>query len=164
MGLLEKRRKIWAIKRAAKKFGLDWRLVASIVYVESKGQRKAKRYEPGFYTRYLENKTKKQLMGHWPTVISQDTERRDRAYSYGPMQVMGQTAREHGYEGDYFSDLTESFYIGCLMGCRILKAKISNNQGDIRKGVKAYNGVGEAAEAYMRKVFQIMDSKTYLRI
>src|ERR1700689_4874121 len=71
---------------------LEPELVCAIVEQESAWDRWALRYEPAFYARYVEPQV---VRG----AIADESEARARAFSWGLMQVMGQTAREHGFAG-----------------------------------------------------------------
>ncbi len=125
-------------------FKLDVNLVKAIIYQESyltvknwKEAIIAVRYEPAFYDRYIMNQT---LVGYIPKNFppSGGTERRARAFSFGLMQIMGQTAREHNFDRPYLSQLiypaTNIYY-----GCKILASKI-RVQGSEDLGIRAYNG------------------------
>jgi soluble lytic murein transglycosylase-like protein len=103
------------IESAATKYSLPVGLIHAIVQVESSGDPWAMRYEPGFKNLYLDNRTWK-VYG----AVSMDTEIVSRATSWGLMQVMGQVARERGYEGAFLSELCKP-EIGIEYGCRQLK-------------------------------------------
>jgi len=118
-------------------------LVASIIFQESfRGTRKfseavfAIRYEDGFYARYLANKP---FIGVNPNYnkVSRVTERRARAFSYGLMQIMGQTAREYGFAEPYLASLVWPV-ANISLGCKILQDKLRKH-GAI-DGIRAYNG------------------------
>ena len=128
------------VKKIAKSYGLDWRVVGAMVSQESAGNQYAVRYEPRFFARYLEGKSKAQLRGYWPSPIPTfDTELRLRATSLGLMQVMGQTAREVGFDGQYLTELTDpSVSLEC--GCSYLRKMLDRAE---RKGI-----VGSSAQRY----------------
>jgi len=111
--------------------GLDPALVCAVCEQESAWNPWAIRYEPDFYLRYL-----------LPLVIAgkleDPTEARARAFSWGLMQVMGETAREHGY-GGHLAALCDP-PTGIEIGCRVLAAKFSGARGDIRRALLAWNG------------------------
>lgn len=128
------------MKKKARKYGVEFELVAAIVWQESKGNPWATRVEPGFYKRYLQDKD---LIGHIPTTISLETERWHRATSWGLMQMMGETMREKGYKKD---DLTRLLIpaINLEYGCRHLKHLIQKAAGvsrheQIKKALSAWN-------------------------
>jgi len=121
--------------------GLDPALVCSICAHESAGWNMwATRYEPAFYARYIEPMKDVRTFG--PT-ISQATERRDRATSFGLMQVMGQVAREYGFTGEFLSELLDQ-HKGILYGCLKLQRSIDKNKGNVPAGLLSYNGSGNA--------------------
>ena len=135
-----------AVTHWAKAHGLDRRVVYAVVLKESLGNANATRYEDGFFRRYLEGKSKKRLRWHWPINRSADTERRMRAVSWGPMQVMGQTARRLGFEGRDFTELCDPF-VGVEYGCKYLammlkiyKRKELASPDALRSALAAYNG------------------------
>lgn len=115
-------------KRTATTHGIDPVLVCAVCEQESAWDTCAIRYEPGFFTRYIV-----------PLKLSNATEERARAFSWGLCQVMGQVAREHGFKGKYLSELLLPD-IGVDIGCKVLKGKIAAAGGDLRKGLLRYNG------------------------
>lgn len=103
------------IEDCARRLNLPVGLIHAIVQVESSGNPWAIRFEPAFKKLYLDGKAWK-VFGP----ISHDTEVMARATSWGLMQVMGQVARERGYEGCYLSELCKPA-TGLEYGCRQLK-------------------------------------------
>lgn len=91
------------------------------------------RYEDGFYTAYIE----KMIAGH---KLTDPTEERARAFSWGLMQVMGEVSREMGYAGP-LAELCDPA-TGIEVGCRTLAHKLATNQGAIADALQAYNGGG----------------------
>ena len=89
------------------------------------------RYEDGFYHEYVR-----------PLVVGGElhdaTEARARAFSWGLMQVMGQTAREKGY-GGHLAQLCDPA-TGIETGCRVLAAKLQEAQGDVERALLLWNG------------------------
>jgi len=113
--------------------GLDPALVCAVCAHESDGwQQFAVRYEPGFYSRYIESMTG----------LSQ-TEKTMRATSFGLMQIMGQTAREFGFDGKFLTELLEPLN-AVIYGCRKLKRCLDKNNGDVPAALLQYNGGGNA--------------------
>ena len=102
------------IETAAKKYSLPVGLVHAIVQTESSGNPWATRFEPGFKTLYLDNRSWK-VYGP----VSMDTEIVSRATSWGLMQIMGQVARERGCEMAFLSELCRP-EAGLEYGCRQL--------------------------------------------
>jgi soluble lytic murein transglycosylase-like protein len=103
------------IQDAATRYNLPVGLIHSIVQVESSGNPWAIRYEPGFQRLYLDGKP---IRIYGP--ITKETELIARATSWGLMQVMGQVARERGFEGIFLSELCKPV-AGIEYGCRQLK-------------------------------------------
>ena len=118
-------------------FEIDASLIRAMVEQESSGRFYARRYEDGFFKKYIAHKTKQQLGFYWPD-LSEATERKDRATSWGVMQIMGQTARERGFKGD-FSELLYPA-TGCFWGCCELSRLIKKTKGNIREALLKYNG------------------------
>jgi soluble lytic murein transglycosylase-like protein len=83
--------------------------------------------------------------------ISETTERRWRATSFGLMQVMGQVARERGFTGEWLTELTNP-EVGIEYGCRELKRRLDLAHGDVHSGLLGYNGGGDPA--YPSKVLK----------
>lgn len=102
------------IERAARQHGLPPQFVLAIVEVESEGNPWAARYEPAFYDRYVKDAKIKAI-----APCSLATERTLRATSFGPMQIMGSTAREVDFEGAFLTELCDPD-IGLQCGCRFL--------------------------------------------
>lgn len=105
---------------------LDPRLVEAVVAVESSGNTDAFRFEPGFYELYLRGK--REYAGQIPRRISS---------SYGLMQVMATTARQHGFTGE-----PEELFVprvGLEYGCRHLAMLLRWAKGDVPKALGAYN-------------------------
>lgn len=117
---------------------LDPALVCAVIEQESAWNPWAVRYEPAFFVRYVapfcaDNK------------ISA-TEARARAFSWGLMQVMGQVARENGFEGTFLSALCDPQQ-GIAIGCRVLAKKLAFAGGDVARGLLAWNGGGNPCYA-----------------
>lgn len=110
--------------------GLDPALVQAVCHHESVWDPWAIRYEPAFFRRYIES-----MKG------LTDTEKSARAFSYGLMQIMGQVAREFGFDGKYLTELCDPL-TNLNVGCRKLKKCLDNKDGEVRKALLAYNGGG----------------------
>lgn len=153
-----------AINRAAKDYKIPFELVCSIIWKESKGDRRARRYEDGFFTRYLLGKSERRLGGPFPARISRATELRDRAYSYGLMQIMGQTARELGFIGDDLMQLCK-LEINLNFGCKKLKRCIER-EPTLKVAIARYNGdpKDEAPITYALDVLRIWNEQEYLKL
>lgn len=134
-------------------------LVAAIVWQESQGDALAHRYENDFYQRYIESKSRAELLGHVPaTIPTLATEKRDRAYSWGLMQVMGQTARETGFADNNLTALLDPS-INLDVGCRFL-AKLQKKHKTINNVLTAYNG----SPTYALAIQRLLREKGYARL
>lgn len=117
---------------AAQNAGLPIPLVMSVCEQESNWQPWSIRFELGFYGRYISS-----MKG-----LSQ-TEMYARAFSYGLMQVMGQTAREFGFDGAYLSELLDPA-TGLKYGCKKLSREMDKANGSVAAALLGYNGGGNA--------------------
>ena len=109
--------------------GLDSALVCAVVEEESAWDPHAIRYEPGFRASYV------------APLNLPCTEEIARSISWGLMQVMGQVAREHGFQRPYLGALCESS-AGLTFGCIVLAAKLAAAGGDVSRGLALWNGGG----------------------
>jgi soluble lytic murein transglycosylase-like protein len=91
------------------------------------------RYEEGFYTRYIE----KLIAQHQ---LSDPTEERARAFSWGLGQIMGEEARERGYKG-HLAMLCDP-PVGIEWTCIVLSRKLETASGNVPGGLQLYNGGG----------------------
>jgi hypothetical protein len=114
-------------RTAALKHSLDPALVCAVAEQESSWDTHAIRYEPGFRTRYVA-----------PLGLS-PTEEIARSISWGLMQVMGQVAREHGFQEKFLSALCDSV-AGLDIGCAALAAKIAAAGGNVSGALTMWNG------------------------
>ena len=137
--MTEQERLVMLARAAAFRHKLDPALVCAIAHHESAGwQTWASRYEPAFYKRYIEN-LQPPAFKRFGRFISEETERKDRATSFGLMQVMGQVARERGFTGEWLTELMDP-QVGLEYGCRQLARKLANANNDRDKALLAYNG------------------------
>jgi len=117
-----------ALARAiAAQHALDPALVCAIIEQESSWDTHAIRYEPAFRSRYVA-----------PLGLPA-TEEIARSISWGLMQVMGQSAREHGFAGKFLSALCDPLS-GVTAGCSVFTAKMSQASGDIWRALALWNG------------------------
>lgn len=140
--------------------GLDFKLVSAVIWQESRGNPWATRYEPDFYRRYLQGKQLKSLAGyvHLTDGRSEITELKERSTSFGLMQIMGQTARESGFKVNELTVLLDPM-VNIEMGTKILAYKIRKKDGDIHKGLLAWNGGGNIE--YPNEVIKWLESGAY---
>jgi soluble lytic murein transglycosylase-like protein len=128
--------------KAAEAHGIDPALVCAVCHHESGNWKPyAVRYEPTFYGRYIVQ------------MKLSETEKTLRATSFGLMQVMGQTAREFGFNGDYLTELLEPMN-GIEYGCRKLARCLDQANGDVRSALLLYNGGGD--KGYPDRVLQYL--------
>ena len=115
------------IHTVAARHAIDPALVCAVAEQESSWDPYAIRYEAGFRLRYVAP------LGLLPT------EEVARSISWGLLQVMGQVAREHGFDAKFLSVLTEPA-TGLETGCAILAAKLSQASGDVFEALSLWNG------------------------
>jgi soluble lytic murein transglycosylase-like protein len=118
-------------KRAAEEQGLDPSVVCGVVEQESAWNTWAMRYEPLFFAKYVAPLYTNNKVGA--------TEAYARGFSWGLMQVMGQTARETGVNSLHLSTLCDPA-VGLATGCKILRKKLDAAGGDLHKALQAWNG------------------------
>lgn len=114
----------------AHNYGLDPALVCAMCEHESGWNPWAIRYEPAFYLRYIAS-----MKG------LSETEKTARAFSIGLMQVMGQVAREQGFDGKYLTELCDPL-VNLEHGCKKLKKCMTISDGDVEMALLKYNGGG----------------------
>jgi hypothetical protein len=122
---------------------IDPRLVAAIIYQESRGEPWATRHEPAFYKKYISGKgyalpgmsdMLKAKMKHRKSLI---TEHYERSTSFGLMQIMGQTAREHGYDELWLTTLLKP-EVNIRLGVAILEKLLAKY--DTEQALLRWNG------------------------
>lgn len=118
-------------RKAAAAHSLDPALVCAVVEQESSWNPWAMRYEPAFFAKYVAN-----LYTNNKITAS---EAYARGFSWGLCQVMGQVAREMGFDGSFLSQLCEP-EAGLAVGCKLLRKKLDALDGDVTRGLLAWNG------------------------
>lgn len=119
----------------AHKHGLELNVVMAVIQVESAGNPFAVRAE---MTALLDQNGRQVFMSRWhypfhPKEIAEKlgctvpTEKVFQATSFGPMQIMGAVAREHGFTG-WLTELC-SWSLGTEFGCRHLR-KMRDRYGE----------------------------------
>jgi len=124
--------------RAAAVQSLDPALVCAIVEQESGWNPWAIRYEPAFFAKYVANL-------YTNNKISA-SEAYARGFSWGLMQVMGQVARETGFDATFLSALCDPEQ-GLATGCKVLRKKFDAMAGDMTRALLAWNGGANPAYA-----------------
>src|ERR1700732_2467707 len=117
--------------RAAAAQSLDPALVCAVVEQESGWNPWAMRYEPAFFAKYV-------APLYTNNKVSA-SEAYARGFSWGLMQVMGQVAREHGFDPLFLSTLCDPEH-GLAIGCKVLRRKLDSMAGDTTRGLLAWNG------------------------
>lgn len=110
---------------------LEPALVCAVIEQESAWNPWAMRYEPLFFARYVAP-----LFTNNKVSAS---EAYARGFSWGLMQVMGQTARENGFSEEFLSALCEPRQ-GIATGCLVLQRKLAAAGGDVARGLLTWNG------------------------
>jgi len=118
-------------RSVAAEHALDPALVCAVIEQESAWDPWAVRYEPGFLSRYVAPLYTAGKFGA--------TEAYTRSMSWGLMQVMGQVAREFGFDAPSLAKLCDAA-TGLAFGCRILAARLKRAKGDVPGALLAWNG------------------------
>jgi soluble lytic murein transglycosylase-like protein len=132
---MEKANLIALAKQKAAEHGLEPELVCAVCEQESGWNPWATRYEPNFMTRYIAPLYVKGNMSA--------TEAYTRAMSWGLLQIMGEVAREEGFEGRFLSELCDPA-TGLEYGLRHLKKMVERHPEDIGAALLAWNGGANA--------------------
>lgn len=118
-------------RKAAAAQSLDPALVCAVVEQESSWQAWAMRYEPAFFAKYV--------AGLYTDNRITASEAYARGFSWGLMQVMGQVARELGFDGTFLSALCDPEQ-NLAIGCKLLRKKLDSMADDVTRGLLAWNG------------------------
>ena len=106
-----------------------------MVETESAWYTYASRTEKGFKKYYIDPIKSVRRYG----VTSYETEREERATSYGLCQVMGQVARELGCTVESLTELCNP-EVGLEYGAKRLKKAMDRKGGNVREALLNYNG------------------------
>jgi len=118
-------------RKAAASQSLDPALVCAVIEQESGWNPWAMRYEPAFFSKYVATL-------YTNNKISA-SEAYARGFSWGLMQVMGQVARETGFDAPFLSALCDPEQ-GLSVGCKVLRKKFDAMVGDTTRALLAWNG------------------------
>lgn len=119
-----------AVARHAAAHGLDPAVVYGMCLQESSGDWRAARYEPGYRWTLPDAKR--------PVNCTLATELVEQSISWGIMQVMGATLREHGYTG-WLHEIAADLDAQIDYGCRYLSRQARRYGGAVAPAVAAYN-------------------------
>src|SRR5260370_38705560 len=89
------------------------------------------RYEPLFFAKYVASLYTNNKVSA--------SEAYARGFSWGLMQVMGQVAREVGFDPLFLSALCDPEQ-GLAIGCKVLRKKFDPRAGATRRALLAWNG------------------------
>ena len=118
-------------RRAAAAHSLDPALVCAVVEQESAWNPWAMRYEPLFFAKYVSSLYTNNKVSA--------SEAYARGFSWGLMQVMGQVARETGFDALFLSALCDPEQ-GLAIGCKVLRKKVDAAAADTTRALLAWNG------------------------
>lgn len=118
-------------RKAATVQSLDPGLVCAVIEQESAWNPWAMRYEPAFFSKYVASLYTNNKVSA--------TEAYARGFSWGLMQVMGQVARESGFDALFLSALCDPEQ-GLTVGCRVLRRKFDAVAGETTRALLAWNG------------------------
>jgi soluble lytic murein transglycosylase-like protein len=118
----------------AERHALDPSLVCAVIEQESAWNTHAIRYEPAFFAKYVAP-----LFTNNKVEPPTNTEANSRAISWGLMQVIGQSAREVGFVGQFLSELCDPA-VGIEVGCLVFAHKLSTAHGDVNEALQFWNG------------------------
>jgi soluble lytic murein transglycosylase-like protein len=121
-------------RKAAVTQSLEPALVCAIVEQESAWNPWAMRYEPAFFTKYVAP-----LYTNNKVTATEAYAR----FSWGLMQVMGQVARESGFDAQFLSALCDPEQ-ALAVGCKVLRKKFDAASGDTTRALLAWNGGANA--------------------
>jgi soluble lytic murein transglycosylase-like protein len=125
------------IMHSSSTYGVDPFLIAAVAWKESDFNVNAVNFESNYYAKYCKNLSTSRIKQMNPAVTSASAERRLLAMAWGPMQVVGLTARERGYRKPHLSGLCGED--GIRMGTVYLAYQLGRYGDDIMKSLSAYN-------------------------
>lgn len=127
-------------------------VVTAVICRESNGNTFATRWEQAIFLK-VSQRDRGSLSGFVPreVVCTVFTEKHLRAFSWGLMQVLGETARVFGLKGDIGQLVVPA--IGIEYGCRVLANKLTVSNGSIEQALLKYNGGGDKSYPDKVKIF-----------
>ncbi|MGB9404759.1 MAG: lytic transglycosylase domain-containing protein [Candidatus Acidiferrales bacterium] len=118
----------------AARHSLDPALVCAIVEHESSWNPWAIRFEPAFFAKYVAP-----LFTNNKIEPATNSEAYSRAFSWGLMQVMGQSARERGFSAEFLSELSDPA-AGLEAGCDLFAHKLAVAGANAERALQLWNG------------------------
>jgi soluble lytic murein transglycosylase-like protein len=128
----------------AKLCGLEPGLVCAVVEQESGWNPWLNRYEPNFETHpsygVVVRNEAEAFVKKTVFPVSLETEIKNRCMSWGLMQILGQVAREIGFQGalPMLAEPTNGLEYGCIK----LARELERERGDVSRALLRYNGGG----------------------
>src|SRR3979490_2706227 len=110
---------------------LDPALVCPVIEQESAWNPWAIRYEPAFFSKYVASLYTNNKIAA--------TEAYARGFSWGLMQVLGQVARESGFDALFLSALCDPEQ-GLAVGCQVLRKKLDVMAGGTTPALLSRDG------------------------
>ena len=143
-------------------------VITCVILQESGGSPFAFRFEPGFYKKYLVNKTRVELTGWVPGIQelpNLETEKQARATSWGLMQVMGETARWCAKTTFPYLTILCDPEKGIEAGCLVLAYYLNKEKGDYRRALARYNAgsVSVTGLEYADKVLERIRKEEHMQ-
>ena len=123
-------------RKTATVHSLDPSLVCAVVEQESAWNPCAIRYEPAFFSKFVASLYTNNKIAA--------TEAYARGFSWGLTQVMGQVARETGFDALFLSALCDPEQ-GLAVGCKVLRKKFDAMAGDTTRALFAWKGGANTA-------------------
>lgn len=118
----------------AARHSLDPALICAIVEHESSWNLWAIRFEPAFFAKYVAP-----LFTNNKIEPPTNSEAYSRAFSWGLMQVMGQSARERGFSAQFLSELCDPV-AGLEAGCDLFAHKLAVAGANAERALQLWNG------------------------
>jgi soluble lytic murein transglycosylase-like protein len=126
------------IERAATDYTLPASLIAAVIQEESRFDEWATRAEPRYMRSWKVRRSATRFARAHRLGPTAFTELMDRSRSYGLMQVMGETAREQGFDPPFLAEL----YLpqnAIAHGAMLLKRLLKRYHNDTLSAISAYN-------------------------
>lgn len=129
-----------AIAASCQRYLISPNLLSALIIGESSGNIFARRYEPAFYNRYVAGLGRTDLLGFVPEDVGLRQEQQDRATSWGLCQIMGNTAREMGFQGKHLGRELCLPSTNIEYGARLLHKFLVEKKQNVNDALLRYNG------------------------